>query len=121
MREPIKLIEYKEELEYIKQERAKLDLRELGAYKEIKDLFKKQVEEYLKDGFRIVKIERTDYKTIYGIVDRIEFANWNNGKRIMSSNINLYGLFLYYDSTQDFYTATMMLILLRRLLQKQRA
>lgn len=108
MREPIKLIDYKEELEYIKQERAKLDMRELGAYKEIKDLFKKQVEEYLKDGFRIFKIERTGYKTIYGIVDRIEFANWNNGKRIMSSHINLYGLFIYYDSTHNFYTVTNM-------------
>ena len=106
MREPIKLIDYKGELEYIKQERAKLDLRELGAYKEIKELFQKQVEEYLKNGFRVFKIERTGYKTIYGIVDRIEFANWNNGKRIMSSNVNLYGLFLYYDSTQDFYTVS---------------
>ena len=108
MREPIKLIEYKEELEYIKQERAKLDMRELGAYKEIKDLFQKQVEEYLKGGFRIFKIEKDGYKTVYGIVDRIEFANWNNGKRIMSSHINLYGLFIYYDSTQDFYNATNM-------------
>ena len=106
MREPIKLAEYKEELEYIKQERAKLDMRELGAYKEIKDLFQKQVEEYLKDSFRIFKIEKDGNKTVYGIVDRIEFANWNNGKRIMSSHINLYGLFLYYDSTQDFYNAT---------------
>ena len=108
MREPIKLIDYKEELEYIKQERAKLDMRELGAYKEIRNLFQKQVEEYLKDGFRIFKIEKDGYKTVYGIVDRIEFANWNNGKRIMSSHINLYGLFLYYDSTQDFYNATNM-------------
>lgn len=108
MREPIKLIEYKEELEYIKQERAKLDMRELGAYKEIRDLFQKQVKEYLKDGFRIFKIEKDGHKTVYGIVDRIEFANWNNGKRIMSSHINLYGLFLYYDSTQDFYNATNM-------------
>ena len=108
MREPIKLIDYKEELEYIKQERAKLDMRELGAYKEIRELFQKQVEEYLKDGFRIFKIEKDGYKTVYGIVDRIEFANWNNGKRIMSSHINLYGLFLYYDSTQDFYNATNM-------------
>ena len=47
MREPIKLIDYKEEQEYIKQERAKLDMRELGAYKEIRNLFQKQVEEYL--------------------------------------------------------------------------
>lgn len=108
MREPIKLTEYKEELEYIKQERTKLDMRELGAYKEIRDLFQKQVEEYLKDGFRIFKIEKDGHKTVYGIVDRIEFANWNNGKRIMSSHINLYGLFLYYDSTQDFYNATNM-------------
>ena len=108
MREPIKLIDYKEELEYIKQERAKLDMRELGAYKEIRNLFQKQVEEYLKCGFRIFKIEKDGYKTVYGIVDRIEFANWNNGKRIMSSHINLYGLFLYYDSTQDFYNATNM-------------
>ena len=108
MREPIKLIDYKEELEYIKQERAKLDMRELGAYKEIRNLFQKQVEEYLKDGFRIFKIEKDGYKTVYGIVDRIEFANWNNGKRIMSSHINLYGLFIYYDSTQDFYNATNM-------------
>ena len=106
MREPISLIEYKEELEHIKQERAKLDMRELGAYKEIRDLFQKQVEEYLKDGFRIFKIEKDGYKTVYGIVNRIEFANWNNGKRIMSSNINLYGLFLCYDSTQDFYTVS---------------
>ena len=108
MREPIKLIDYKEELEYIKQERAKLDMRELGAYKEIRELFQKQVEEYLKDGFRIFKIEKDGYKTVYGIVDRIEFANWNNGKRIMSSHINLYGLFIYYDSTQDFYNAANM-------------
>lgn len=108
MREPIKLIDYKEELEYIKQERAKLDMRELGAYKEIRNLFQKQVEEYLKDGFRIFKIEKDGYKTVYGIVDRIEFANWNNGKRIMSSHINLCGLFIYYDSTQDFYNATNM-------------
>ena len=80
----------------------------LGHIKKLKTYFKKQVEEYLKDGFRIFKIEKEDYKTVYGIVDRIEFANWNNGKRIMSSHINLYGLFLYYDSTQDFYNATNM-------------
>ena len=38
MREPIKLKDCREELEYIRQERAKLDLREVGALKEIKEL-----------------------------------------------------------------------------------
>lgn len=105
---PIKLKDYKEELDYIKQERANLDLREMGLYKKIRELFNSEVKDFLNGGFRVIKIERNGHKTIYGIVDRIEFANWNNGQKIMSSSVNLYGLFLYYDSTHDFYTATNM-------------
>ena len=106
MREPIKLKDCREELEHIRQERAKLDLREVGALKKIKELFNAEVKDFLNGGFRVIKIEKDSYKTIYGIVDRIEFVNWNNGKKIKSSSINLYGLFLYYDSTHDFYAAT---------------
>lgn len=109
MREPLKLKDYKEELEYIRQERANLDLRELGAYKEIRELFKKEVNDFLNGGFKVIKIEKEGYRTIYGIVDEIEFAAWNNGKRIMTSHINLYGTLLSYNSTHDFYTATNML------------
>lgn len=105
---PINLKDYKEELDYIRQERANLDLREISVCKKIRELFNSEVKDFLNGGFRVIKIEKDSYKTIYGIVDRIEFANWNNGKKIMSSNINLYGLFLYYDSTHDFYTATNM-------------
>lgn len=108
MKKPIKLKDYKEELENIKQERAKLDLRELNAHKEIEKLFDAEVKDFLNGGFKAIKIEKDGHKTIYGIIDRIEFANWNNGKKIMRSGINLYGLFLYYDSTHDFYTATNM-------------
>ena len=106
MKKPIKLKDYKEELENIKQERAKLDLRELNAHKEIEKLFDAEVKDFLNGGFRVIKIEKDGYKTIYGIVDRIEFTNWNDGKKIKSSSINLYGLFLYCDSTNDFYAAT---------------
>ena len=108
MIEPIKLKDYKEELDYIRQERANLDLREMGIYKKMRELFNAEVKDFLNDGFRVIKIERDGHKTIYGIVDKIEFAVWNNGKKIMRSGINLYGLFLYYDSTHDFYTATNM-------------
>ena len=105
---PINLKDYKEELDYIRQERANLDLREMGVYKKMRELFNAEVKDFLNDGFRVIKIERDGHKTIYGIVDKIEFAVWNNGKKIMRSGINLYGLFLYYDSTHDFYTATNM-------------
>lgn len=105
---PINLKDYKEELDYIKQERANLDLREISVYKKIRELFNSEVKDFLNGGFRVIKIERDGHKTIYGIVDRIEFTNWNNGQKIMSSSINLYGLFLYYDSIHDFYTATNM-------------
>ena len=105
---PINLKDYKEELDYIRQERANLDLREISVCKKIRELFNSEVKDFLNGGFRVIKIEKDSYKTIYGIVDRIEFANWNNGKKIMNSNINLYGLFLYYDSTHDFYTVTNM-------------
>ena len=43
---PIKLKDYKEELDYIKQERANLDLREMGLYKKIREskgLFPKRI------------------------------------------------------------------------------
>ena len=105
---PINLKDYKEELDYIRQARANLDLREMGIYKKMRELFNAEVKDFLNDGFRVIKIERDGHKTIYGIVDKIEFAVWNNGKKIMRSGINLYGLFLYYDSTHDFYTATNM-------------
>lgn len=108
MREPLKLKDYKEELEHIRQERANLDLRELGTYKEMRELFKKEVKDFLNGGFKVIKIEKEGYRTIYGIVDNIEFAAWNNGKKIMTSHINLYGTLLSY-STHDFYTATNML------------
>ena len=105
---PINLKDYKEELDYIRQERANLDLREISVYKKMRELFNSEVKDFLNGGFRVIKIEKDGHKTIYGIVDRIEFVNWNNGKKIMRSGINLYGLFLYYDSTHDFYTATNM-------------
>ena len=103
---PINLKDYKEELDYIRQERANINLREISVCKKIRELFNSEVKDFLNGGFRVIKIEKDDHKTIYGIVDRIEFANWNNGKKIMSSSVNLYGLFLYCDSTHDFYAAT---------------
>ena len=75
MRKPIRLRDYKEELDNIKQERAKLDLRELSAHKEIEKLFDAEVKDFLNGDFKVVKIERDGHKTIYGIIDRIEFVN----------------------------------------------
>ena len=106
---PINLKDYKEELDYIRQARANLDLREMGIYKKVRELFNAEVKDFLNGGFRIIKIEKEGHRTIYGIVDKIEFAVWNNGKKIMTSNINLYGIFLAYNSTLDTYTATNMI------------
>lgn len=106
---PINLKDYKEELDYIRQARANLDLREMGIYKKMRELFNAEAKDFLNGGFRIIKIEKGGHRTIYGIVDRIEFAVWNNGKKIMTSNINLYGIFLAYNSTLDTYTATNMI------------
>lgn len=106
---PINLKDYKEELDYIRQARANLDLREMGIYKKMRELFNAEAKDFLNDGFRVIKIEKEGHRTIYGIVDKIEFAVWNNGKKIMTSNINLYGIFLAYNSTLDTYTATNMI------------
>lgn len=106
---PINLKDYKEELDYIRQARANLDLREMGIYKKMRELFNAEAKDFLNGGFRIIKIEKEGHRTIYGIVDKIEFAVWNNGKKIMTSNINLYGIFLAYNSTLDTYTATNMI------------
>ena len=106
---PINLKDYKEELDYIRQARANLDLREMGIYKKMRELFNAEAKDFLNGGFRIIKIEKEGHRTIYGIVDKIEFAVWNNGKKIMTSHINLYGIFLAYNSTHDSYTATNMI------------
>ena len=111
MREPIKLKDCREELEHIRQERAKLDLREVGALKEIKELFNAEVKDFLNGGFKVIKIEKDAHRTIYGIVDKIEYSAWNNGKKVITSGINLYGALLNYNSVRDFYTATNMLCL----------
>ena len=106
---PINLKDYKEELDYIREERANLDLREVGTLKKIKELFNAEAKDFLNGGFRIIKIEKDAHRTIYGIVDKIEYSAWNNGKKIMTSNINLYGIFLAYNSTLGTYTATNMI------------
>ena len=106
---PINLKDYKEELDYIRQARANLDLREISVCKKIRELFNAEAKDFLNGGFRIIKIEKEGHRTIYGIVDKIEFAVWNNGKKIMTSNINLYGIFLAYNSTLGTYTATNMI------------
>ena len=111
MREPIKLKDCREELEHIRQERAKLDLREVGALKEIKELFNAEVKDFLNGGFKVIKIEKDAHRTIYGIVDKIEYSAWNNGKKVITSGINLYGALLNYNPARDFYTATNMLCL----------
>lgn len=106
---PINLKDYKEELDYIRQARASLDLREISICKKMRELFNAEAKDFLNGGFRIIKIEKEGHRTIYGIVDKIEFAVLNNGKKIMTSNINLYGIFLAYNSTLDTYTATNMI------------
>ena len=103
---PINLKDYKEELDYIRQERANLDLREMGVYKKMRELFNAEVKDFLNGGFRVIKIKKNGHRTIYGIVDKIEFVAWNNGKKIMTSHINLYGTILTYNSTHDSYTVT---------------
>ena len=109
MREPIRLRDCKEELEHIRQERAKLNLRELNACKEIEELFNSEAKDFLDGGFKVIKIEKDGHKTIYGIVNRIKYTYWGSGKKLMASDIYLYGLFLCYDSTRDFYTVSNML------------
>ena len=108
---PINLKDYKEELDYIREERANLDLREVGTLKKIKELFNAEVKDFLNGGFKIIKIEKDAHRTIYGIVDKIEYSAWNNGKKVITSGINLYGALLNYNSARDFYTATNMLCL----------
>ena len=108
---PIELKDYKEELDYIREERANLDLREVGVLEKIKELFNAEAKDFLNGGFKVIKIEKDAHRTIYGIVDKIEYSAWNNGKKVITSGINLYGALLNYNSVRDFYTATNMLCL----------
>ena len=115
---PINLKDYKEELDYIREERANLDLREVGTLKKIKELFNAEVKDFLNGGFKVIKIEKDAHRTIYGIVDKIEYSAWNNGKKVITSGINLYGALLNYNPARDFYTATNMICL--PILQRKR-
>lgn len=108
---PINLKDYKEELDYIREERANLDLREVGVLEKIKELFNAEAKDFLNGGFKVIKIEKDAHRTIYGIVDKIEYSTWSNGKKVITSGINLYGVLLNYNSARDFYTATNMLCL----------
>ena len=107
----IELKDYKEELDYIREERANLDLREVGVLEKIKELFNAEAKDFLNGGFKAIKIEKDAHRTIYGIVDKIEYSTWSNGKKVITSGINLYGALLNYNSVRDFYTATNMLCL----------
>ena len=78
---PINLKDYKEELDYIREERANLDLREVGTLKKIKELFNAEAKNFLNGGFKVIKIEKDAHRTIYGIVDKIEYLTWSNGKK----------------------------------------
>lgn len=108
---PINLKDYKEELDYIREERANLDLREVGVLEKIKELFNAEAKDFLNGGFKVIKIEKDAHRTIYGIVDKIEYSTWSNGKKVITSGINLYGVLLNYNSARDFYSATNMLCL----------
>ena len=108
---PINLKDYKEELDYIREERANLDLREVGVLEKIKELFNAEAKDFLNGGFKVIKIEKDAHRTIYGIVDKIEYSTWSNGKKVITSGINLYGALLNYNSVRDFYTASNMLCL----------
>ena len=77
----------------------------------IKELFNAEAKDFLNGGFKVIKIEKDAHRTIYGIVDKIEYSTWSNGKKVITSGVNLYGAFLNYNSARDFYTATNMLSL----------
>ena len=64
----IGLKDYKEELDYIREERANLDLREVGTLKKIKELFNAEAKDFLNGGFKVIKIEKDAHRTIYGNV-----------------------------------------------------
>ena len=57
---PIELKDYKEELDYIREERANLDLREVGVLEKIKELFNAEAKDFLNGGFKVIKIEKDD-------------------------------------------------------------
>ena len=65
MARPINLKDYKEELDYIREERANLDLREVGTLKKIKELFNAEAKDFLNGGFKVIKIEKDAHRTIY--------------------------------------------------------
>ena len=57
---PINLKDYKEELDYIREERANLDLREVGVLEKIKELFNAEAKDFLNGGFKAIKIEKSE-------------------------------------------------------------
>ena len=60
----IGLKDYKEELDYIREERANLDLREVGVLEKIKELFNAEAKDFLNGGFKAIKIEKDAHRTI---------------------------------------------------------
>ena len=57
---PINLKDYKEELDYIRQERTNINLREISVCKKIRELFNSEVKDFLNGGFRVIKIKKNE-------------------------------------------------------------
>lgn len=87
------LSEYKEYIKEIENEILNLEQKKIDVYKESKNLFMENTKEFFNEEYKFIKLNRVN-NTIYGVIKHIEPTLWNNGKKIIQSNLNLYGLFV---------------------------
>jgi hypothetical protein len=84
----------KEKLDTINNELEGLNKERLNCLKEIEKAFNEKASDYLRDGYKIFKMNLNN-KIVYGILERIEKQVWSNGKSCTLNTINAYGLFIY--------------------------
>ena len=89
------MLQYKERLDNIEDEILRLKSEKAECKKEVSKIFNEKAKEYLKNGYKVVKINKGDDITLYGIIDRIEYNVWLNSKHEdLHNTINSYGLFI---------------------------
>jgi hypothetical protein len=89
------MLRYKDRLENIEAEISRLKSERAECKKELSKIFNEKAKDYLKNGYRIVKINRGGDITLYGFIDDIEYNVWLNSKHEdLRNTINSYGLFV---------------------------
>ena len=84
-----------EKLNIIDKEIENLNKARLDCLTEIKKIFNEKADEYLKNGYKIIKRKYNGDDVVYGILDKIENQVWSNGKSCLLNTIKAYGLFIF--------------------------